>query len=61
MAFFTAAPLVEIAEATRPVSPIGGDAITRIYGCTGCAAGESAEFELRVLTPYFSDTDIVVF
>jgi hypothetical protein len=61
MAFFTAAPVVEIAGATRAVGAIGGDAVTRLYGCTGCAADETTEFELRVLTPYFSDTDIVVF
>jgi len=61
MAFFTAAPQVEIAEATRPVVLLGGDAVTRIYGCSDCAADTSTEFELRVTTPYFSDTDIVVF
>lgn len=61
MAFFTPVPQVEIAETSPPVSLIGADAVTRLYACTGCSSGESAEFELRVSTQHFGDTDIVVF
>lgn len=61
MAFFTAPPMVEIADATRPMRLIGADVVSRVYACAECAEGETVEFELRVLTQYFSDTDIVVF
>ncbi|MBL8300115.1 MAG: glycosyltransferase family 39 protein [Rhodanobacteraceae bacterium] len=61
MAFFIPSPSVEIAAATRPVQLLGSDSVTRLYACAGCAADESVEFDLRVTTPHFSDTDMVIF
>ncbi|WP_257387046.1 glycosyltransferase family 39 protein [Tahibacter caeni] len=60
-AFFVGAAEVEFAAAARPVQLRAADAVTRVYGCAGCAPGESLEFELLLTTQNFSDTDAVIF
>ena len=60
MAFFVQPAEVEFAGG-KALRLLGGDAISRVYACADCAAGETATLELRVTTANFSDTDIVVF
>jgi len=61
MAFFVGAAKVEFTAASRPVVLRAADAISRVYGCAGCAPGESLEFDLLLTTQNFSDTDVVIF
>lgn len=60
MAFFVQPAQVEFGAGKR-LQLLGGDAISRVYACTDCAAGETVAVDLRVTTTNFSDTDIVVF
>ena len=61
MAFFVGAAEVEFTAAAHPIVLRGADAISRVYGCAGCAPGESVAFELLLTTQNFSDTDVVIF
>jgi hypothetical protein len=61
MAFFVGAADVEFTTAAHPIVLRGADAISRVYGCAGCAPGESVAFELLLTTQNFSDTDVVIF
>ena len=61
MAFFVGAPHVAFAGDDRRVRLIAADAVTRVYACTDCTAGESIAFDLLLTTQNFSDTDVVIF
>lgn len=58
-AFFIAPAEVAFEAAGPQLRLLGGDAISRIYGCGECSA--PVAIELLVTTVNFSDTDIVVF
>jgi hypothetical protein len=61
MAFFVGAPQVGFAGDAGRVQLAAADAVTRVYACADCAAGESIAFDLLLMTQHFSDTDVVVF
>ncbi|MCQ4164943.1 hypothetical protein [Tahibacter harae] len=58
-AFFIAAAEVAFAGGAPQPRLLGGDAVSRVYGCEECAAPVAVE--LLVTTANFSDTDVVVF
>lgn len=61
MAFFVGAAQAGFAGDERRVRLAAADAVTRVYACADCAAGESIAFDLLLTTQYLSDTDVVVF